>query len=193
MRATLCLLADFDAENFCRDFMVEASERNHLGGAAGNLPRHISLGLPYDVGNWEAYLDFAEKLSWRLSPVDVRLTGIRCAPIGETTGNYSFSFEEDFGLDQLRLDTVRGLNAQLGLSVPEKDGITGSRSITLGFGTAPFESYEDYVGYVDPLRYSGVVLRFDQLGVFYYDSEKITATSFICCRRYWLIGRRDRR
>ena len=189
MRATLCLLADFDAENFCRDFMVEASEKNHLGVAAGNLPRHISLGLPYEVKDWEAYLDYAEELAGRIAPVHAELSGMTCAPIGDETGNFSFRFNEDFGLDDLRLSVVRELNSRLGLSVPEKDGITGSKSITMGFGTAPFSSYKDYVEHVDQSRFVGVKLKFDQLGVFYYDSEKITATSFICCRRYWLTGK----
>lgn len=186
MRATLCYLADFDAENFCRDFMVEASEKEHVGVAAGNLPRHISLGLPYEVTDWNAYLGFAERLAEKLHPVSVKLTDMACAPIGDVTGNYCFRFEEQFGLDALRLDTVHGLNKELGLSVPEKDGVTGSKNITLGFGTAPFSSYKKYVDEVDKSRFVGKDLTFDQLGIFYYDSDKITATSFICCRRFKL-------
>ena len=186
MYATLCYLSDFDGENFCRDFMVEGSEKEHLGVAAGNLPRHISLGLPYEVKDWDAYLKFAEKLASKLHPVTVKLTDMGCAPIGDVTGNYSFKFEENFGLDQLRLDTVHALNSELGLSVPEKDGVTGSRGITLGFGTAPFASYKKYVDEVDRARFVGKEITFDQLGVFYYDSAKITATSFICCRRFKL-------
>ena len=186
MYATLCYLSDFDGENFCREFMVEASEKERVGVAAGNLPRHISLGLPYEVKDWNAYVSFAEKLAQKLHPVNVTLTGMGSKPIGETTGNYYFEFKESFGLDQLRLDTVHSLNSELGLSVPEKDGVTGSRNITLGFGTAPFANYKKYVEEVDKERFVGKELTFDQLGIFYYDSEKITATSFICCKRFRL-------
>ena len=166
--------------------MVEASEKEHVGVAAGNLPRHISLGLPYEVKDWNSYVEFASKLASKLHPVNVRLKDMGCAPIGDVTGNYCFHFEEDFGLDQLRLDTVHALNGELGLDVPEKDGVTGSRNITLGFGTAPFANYKKYVDEVDRSRFVGKVLNFDQLGIFYYDSDKITATSFICCKRFKL-------
>lgn len=186
MWATLCLLGDFDAENFCREFMTEASIKEDVGVAAANLPRHISLGLPYEVKDWDAYVRFADELATKLHPVTVRLTEMGCIPIGDVSGNYHFKFVEGFGLDQLRLDTVHALNSKLGLSVPEKDGVTGQRNITLGFGKAPFANYQKYVGEVDSSRFEGKELTFDQLGIFYYDSDKITPTSFFCCKRYRL-------
>lgn len=166
--------------------MVEASEKNHVGVAAGNLPRHISMGLPYEVKDWEKYLAYAEKLARKLHPVTVRLTDAVSAPVAGVTGSYFFRFEEAFGLDELRSNVKSDLVSELGLEIPEKDGVTGQRNITLGFGTAPYENYKYYVDSLDRTRFVGKELIFNQLGVFYYDSEKITATSFICCRRYKL-------
>ena len=186
MKATLCLLADFDAENFCRDFMVEASERSHVGVAAGNLPRHISLGFPYDVTDWESYLEYAKSLAKWIKPVSVKLTDMVCSPIFDVTGSYFFKFDEKFGLDELRRKVSKDLNSKLGVDVSSSEKVFGQRNITLGFGSAPFSNYEEYVGFVDKNRFVGKELGFDQLGVFYYDSDKITATSFICCRRFRL-------
>lgn len=186
MRATLCLLADFDAENYCRDFMVEASELKHVGVAAGNLPRHISLGFPYEVQKWDEYLEYAKTLSLELRPVIISLVDMTSAPIGESTGSFFFKFDESFGLDELRNKVALDLNSKLGVDIHEVGRIVGQRNITLGFGTAPFQNYKSYVESVNKERFAGKQLCFDQLGVFYYDSEKITATSFMCCRRYKL-------
>ncbi len=182
-KGTLCLLADFDAENFCREIMRKGAMDGGLGVAAAGLPRHISLGLPYEVTDYDAYLRFAEDFAKTLHPVTVTLKEIGCAPIGDVTGNYSLIFDTPLDLDALRLATVHALRQTLGLDVPEKDGVTGSRGITLGFGKAPFAAYESYVKGFDRSLISGKTLRFDELGVFYYDEAHIGAGNFFCCKR----------
>ena len=182
-RGTLVFLADRDGENFCRYTMLEGALHGGLGVAAAGLPRHISLGLPYDVPDFDAYLRFAEKLAARLHPIEVRLNGMKANPIGSATGNYCFTFETQEDVDALRSMTVRALRGELGLDVPEKDGVTGTRNITLGFGKAPFDAYKAFVDGAGQAAFMGKTLRFDELGVFYYDEATIGANNFFCCKR----------
>ena len=181
-KGTFVLMADHDSENFCRRVMLDGAMNGGLGVAAAGLPRHISLGLPYPVK--DAYLAFAERLAAQMHAIEVRLADMRCAPVANgASGNYAFRFETLEDIDALRLFTVRALRGGLGLDVPEKDRITGSRSITLGFGKAPFEAYKAYVESADRAAFVGKVLRFDALGVFYYDEDTIGPNNFFCCKR----------
>ena len=61
--------------------------------------------------------------------------------------------------------------------------MTGTRNITLGFGKTAFDAYKSYVEGVDPAVYTGKTLRFDELGVFYYDEASIGPNNFFCCKR----------
>lgn len=185
-KGTLCLLADLEGENFCRSIMLDGAMNGGVGVAAGSLPRHISLGLPYEIKDWDAYLAFAERLASELNPVSVVVTDIACAPIGTVTGNYCLKFEEEFGLEKIREDSKQALRDELGLDIPEKDGVTGSKNITLGFGTAPFENYKQYVEGIKKEEIVGKTIKFTELGVFYYDQPTISASTFFCCKRFVL-------
>ena len=183
-KGTLVFMADRESENFCRSFMLDGAMNGGVGVAAAGLPRHISLGLPYPVKDYDAYLAFAGHFAAQLHPIEVRLTDMACAPVaGGKSGNYAFRFETAEDIDALRLLTVRTLRSELGLDVPEKDGVTGSRNITLGFGKAPYETYKAYVDGVDCAVFVGKTLRFDELGVFYYDEDTIGPNNFFCCKR----------
>lgn len=166
-KGTLVYTASREAENFCRGFMLDGAMRGGLGVAAASLPRHISLGMPYEVSDFDAYLAFAERYAKTLQPVEVILTDMVCAPLGTVTGNYCFRFETKADLDALRLQTVGALREELGLEIPDKDGVTGSRNITLGFGKAPYQAYKDYVDHADKAAFRQRRLTFDGLGVFY--------------------------
>lgn len=185
-KGTLCLLADFDTENYIRDIMRRGAVEGGVGVAAAGLPRHISLGMPYEVKDWSEYEKFAEKLAGELKPVTVKLTDFVAGKISEEFGAYFLKFEEDFGLDELRKNVRESLVSQLGLEIPEKDGVTGQKSITLGFGTAP---YENYKGFVDSFGkdFVGKEVTFNELGIFYYDQPTIAANNFFCCRRFKLV------
>lgn len=182
MKGTLVYLADSDAENFCRAFMLRGAMQGKLGVAAASLPRHISLGLPYEVSDFDAYLNFASEFARTLKPAEITLTGMSSGPLG-STGNYSFQFAEGEWIDEMRRQTVRSLREKLHLDVPAEDGVSGSRNITLGFGTASFEAYQNFVSSVKPEEYVGKKLKFNALGVFYYDAPTISASTFFCCKQ----------
>lgn len=184
-KGTLCLLADFDSENEIRALMKRGAAEGGVGVAAAGLPRHISLGMPYEVKYWEAYEKFAGRLAETLSTVKVRISDIGAGKISEQFGSYFLKFEEDFGLEELRLNVKKALVEELGLEMPEKDGVAGQKSITLGFGTAPYETYKAFVDGVDK-SFIGKELTFSELGVFYYDQPFIAANNFFCCRRFRL-------
>ena len=64
--------------------------------------------------------------------------------------------------------------------------MTGQKSITLGFGTAPYENYKGFVDSIDR-SFIGKNLTFNELGIFYYDQPTIAANNFFCCRRFKLV------
>lgn len=182
-KGTLALLSNLEGENICRKVMLEGAMNGGLGVAAGSLPRHISLGMPYYVTDYDAYLNFAEEYAKQLLPVKVTLTGMISNPIGTSTGAYLFEFSTDTDIEKLRANTREQLRSKLQLHVPEKDGVTGKQNITLGFGKAPFDAYKAYVDQVQASEFIGKELIFDELGVFYYDEETIAADNFFCCKR----------
>lgn len=182
-KGTLVLMANLEGENFCRKVMLSGAMDGGLGVAAAGLPRHISLGMPYEIKDYDAYMAFARAYAEKLHPVEVTLNGIKAGPLGTATGNYCFTFETEADLEALRGQTRALLRQELGLEVPEKDGVTGSKNITLGFGKAPFEAYKAFVEGVDPAIYQGVKLIFDELGVFYYDEAHIAADNFCVVQR----------
>lgn len=182
-KGTLVLMADIAGENFCRKIMLAGAMEGGLGVAAAGLPRHISLGMPYEVKNYGAYLAFAEEYAAQLHPVEVTLNGIKAGPLGAATGSYCFTFDTEADIEAMRSRTRALLRSKLNLEVPEKDGVTGSRNITLGFGKAPFDAYKAFVEGVDLAAFQGVKLTFDELGVFYYDEPHIAADNFCVVKR----------
>ena len=182
MIGTVCYIADFDTENYLNDFKVEASELFHVGVTGGNIPRHISLGMPYDVPDWKAYVDYITKYSEHLSPVVVKAEEMLTASFPTPdTGAFVMRFSENFGLDDIRLDLREKLKRNLGITI--EDSLIGKRMIALGCGTTGIEPYNHYVASVDPLRYRGRNLRFDQIGIFYYPSRNWDPSTYICYRK----------
>lgn len=187
-KGTLVFMSNLEGENFCRKVMLKGAMQGGLGVAAAGLPRHISLGMPYEVRDYDAYLQFAEEYAAKLAPIQVTLNGMKAAPLGKASGNYCFTFDTDADLEALRKQTRDALRDRLGLAVPETDGVTGTRNITLGFGKASFDAYKAFVESTDPATFQGTSLTFDELGVFYYDEPNIAADNFCVVRRIKLHG-----
>ena len=61
MIGTLCFIADFDTENYLNEFKLEASEKYHVGVTGGNVPRHISLGMPYEMKSLRFRRDYFQR------------------------------------------------------------------------------------------------------------------------------------
>lgn len=182
MIGTICFIADFDTENTLNDFKVEASENFHVGVRGGNAPRHISLGMPYDVPDWKAYITYAEELAKTLHPVTVQAEDMGAVPFPTPeTGLFYLKFKEDFGLDNIRTNLKKDIKEQLDITI--EDNLVGKRVIALGCGTASLDAYKAYVASVDKKRYQGLKLRFDQIGVFYYPERNWDPSTYICYRR----------
>ena len=186
MIGTLCFIADFDTENYLNEFNLEASEKFHVGVSGGNVPRHISLGMPYDVPDWNKYIEFAYAFAKTLKPVTVRIAGIATASFPTPdVGAFVLKFDEDFGLDFIRARLTDSIRKELGISIT--DNLIGKRLVALGCGIAPVENYREYVASLEPERYIGKTLRFDQLGVFYYPSANWDPATYMCYRKIRLM------
>ena len=175
-------MSDLEGENFIRQFILDGAMNGGLGVAAASLPKHISLGMPYYVKDFDAYLKFAEDYAKTLKPVTAKITGMKSNPMGPT-GAFLFTFDCDTDLEAIRKNTREALRSELDLEVPETDGVTGTRNITLGFGKATAEEYKAYVDGTNPADYVGHEVLFNELGVFYYDEEKIAANNFCVVKR----------
>ncbi|MCF0237791.1 MAG: hypothetical protein HUK24_04250 [Sphaerochaetaceae bacterium] len=182
-KGTLVLMANMAGENYCRKWMLDGAMNGGLGVAAGSLPRHLSLGMPYYVKDFDAYMEFAEEFAKNFKPVTVKIKDMICAPVGPDFGGYFFVCETKDDVDGMRAMTRSALREKLGLEVPEKDGVTGKVNITLGFGKASYETYKAYTDSVDKSKFVGDEVTFDEFGVFYYDEETIGANNFICVKR----------
>lgn len=182
MIGTVCYIADLATENYINEFKIEASEVFHVGVSGGNVPRHISLGMPYQVEDWKSYVSFVEDFAKTLSPVEVTIESMSttCFPRPDT-GAFLVCFTECFGLDEIRARLTREIKDKLGIEI--KDNLIGKRNIALGCGSAPIEPYQQYVASVDPSRYMGKTLRFDKIGIFYYPSENWDPATYTCYRR----------
>ena len=108
MLAALVYLADLDTENFCGSYTVKAAQKG-ISVASGALPRHISLGSPHPVENFEEYLHMAEEFAAVLSPLKVILTGMEACRA--KTGNrevcwLGFRYLENLQLEQARVQAA---------------------------------------------------------------------------------------
>ena len=182
MIGTICFIADFDTENYLNEFKMEASEKFHVGVTGGNVPRHISLGMPYDVPDWKRYVEFATEFAKTLHPVTARIIGMVTASFPTPdVGAFVLKFEEDFGLDSIRARLTETIRKKLGVEI--QDNLIGKRLVALGCGTASVDNYKAYVASLDPSRYVGKTIRFDQLGIFYYPSANWDPATYMCYRR----------
>ena len=128
------------------------------------------------------YVKFAESFSKTLHPVSVSIVDMvtACFPRPDT-GGFFLRFKEDFGLDSIRRTLADTIKDKLGVVIG--DSLIGKRVVALGCGTAGIEAYNGYVASLDPSTYVGKVLRFDQIGVFYYPEANWDPSRYMCYRR----------
>lgn len=187
MIGTLCFIADINTENKLNEFKMEASELYHVGVKGGNIPRHISLGMPYEVPDWQAYIHYAEIFAKQLKPVSVEVTGMKSVSFPTPdTGAFVLSFKEDFGLDSIRMMLRNDIKEKLNIVI--EDSLIGKRNIALGCGTKSIDAYTEYVKSVSKDRYLGLRLVFNKLGVFYYPTKNWDPSTYICYRQIRLNG-----
>ena len=130
MIGTLCFIADFDTENILNDFKIEASEHFHVGVKGGNIPRHISLGMPYEVSDWPRFVQYAETFAKTLNPIIVETTNMSAVSFPTPdTGAFVLSFKEDFGLDKIRENLRIDIKSKLNITI--EDSLIGKRNIAL--------------------------------------------------------------
>ena len=71
MKATIVLIADYEAENFGRKLMLEAHKHGKMGFEMARLPQHISLKQPFRIESLEAMEEFFDEFAKTLSPFQV--------------------------------------------------------------------------------------------------------------------------
>lgn len=144
MLATLCYLADFEAENFCCQYTLKAA---HCGAsiASGALPRHISLGTPRNITDIFAFICEAEKLSAHLSPLVVQLKtleAIDTSTSSEHTCWLGFHYAAVQELETAR-EAVAELFQKLDCSISKQDPIRGTRNLTLLTGNLDLQTLQN--------------------------------------------------
>ena len=191
MLAALVYLADLDTENFCGSYTVKAAQKG-ISVASGALPRHISLGSPHPVENFEEYLHMAEEFATVLSPLKVILTGMEACRA--KTGNrevcwLGFHYLDNLQLEQARVQAARWLAGQE-IYLPEPDPVRGTRNLTLLIGEEDLGACQSYAREVSATA-TGRTAVFDQMGVFLYDGDTYGECDYFCCRRFRLRTRKE--
>ena len=185
MLATLVYLADEAAENFCGKVTLDLAVRHALPVGSAALPRHISLGTVHAVKDFEHYLQLAARVAEKLEPLTVELTvaDTVTTPDGKNWLGFHFTMSEQLAQSRELAGT---LLRQAGYCLPDPDPIKNGQNLTLLMETIDPARFRVCVQEMPADRYIGKPLRFDHMGVFFYDADTYAASHYYCCRRFLL-------
>ena len=185
MLATLVYLADEEAENFCGKVTLDMAVRQALPVGSAALPRHISLGTVHAVEDFDRYLQLAGQVAEKLASLTVDLTVADTVTTPDGKNWLGFHFAPSEQLTQSR-DLAGAMLRQAGYCLPDPDPIKNGQNLTLLMETIDPARFRTCVQELPAGRYAGKRLRFDHVGVFFYDADTYAASHYYCCRRFLL-------
>jgi len=184
MKATIVLIADVDAENYGRRLLLEAHRAGNVGFEMARLPQHVSLKQPFPIPSLEEMEDFFDEFAKGIPPVDVEFDLLEVLPSnalgGNPSGCMSIRAIRSDVLDRLQKDLFRRLEERFGPCPAEHDHDYVFH-MTVALGSAPYEQYQKAYNALSN-RYFHQTLRFDKLGLLYYDDDAIRPGTYFCLK-----------
>ncbi|MCR5755651.1 MAG: 2'-5' RNA ligase family protein [Acetatifactor sp.] len=184
MKATIVLIADVNAENYGRRIMLEAHKAGNVGFEMARLPQHVSLKQPFSIPGLEEIESFFDEFAKGFAPVEVEFDILEVLPSnvlgGTPSGCMSIRAIRSETLDHLQKELFRRLEERFG-SCPAEHDNDYVFHMTVALGGASFEQYQK--AYDTLVSYDfHRKLRFDKIGLFYYDDDAIKPGTYFCLK-----------
>jgi 2'-5' RNA ligase len=185
MKATFVLLANNELENMGRRIMLEAHKKAKLGFEMARLPHHVSLKQPFHIESLEDIEHYFDEFVKTLKPIKVRLKEVKCYPssvFGYSSGVMVIEAEKSQELQSLHKELNEELENRFGECKADFDGDDYIFHMTVAIGGGSFDSYEKALKLLDRTKYD-IEVVFNELGLLYYDEDKIIPGSYFCYKR----------
>ncbi|QAA32516.1 2'-5' RNA ligase family protein [Clostridium manihotivorum] len=189
MKATFVLLANNELENMGRRIMLEAHKKSKLGFEMARLPHHISLKQPFHIESLEEIENYFDEFVKTLKPIKVILKEVKCYPssvFGYSSGVMVIEADKSQELQSLHKRLNEELEKIFGECKANFDGDEYIFHMTVAIGGGSFDNYEKALKLLDQQEYDIEVI-FNELGLLYYDDDKITPGSYFCYKRVAIV------
>ncbi len=182
MKATIVLIADSAAENYGRKLMLEAHKAGGMGFEMARLPQHVSLKQPFFISNLAEMEEFFDKFAAGKKPVSIKMEEVEVCPNnvlgGNPSGCLSMRVEQSKELKEMQKELFEKLEERFGPCPAEHDNDYVFH-MTFAIGGAPYENYLRAFAVLAKKLY-GETLKFDKLGLLYYDDDSIRPGTYFC-------------
>lgn len=165
--------------------MLEAHKKGDLGFEMARLPHHVSLKQPFPIDDLDEIERHFDEFASTLNPITVKLTEVALWPskvFGYDSGVMVIKAEKTKELFDLHKRLNKELEERYGSCPAEFDGDDYTFHMTVAIGGKPFENYQRTYDLLVKKEYHEEV-KFDQLGLFYYDNDRITQGTYFCYKR----------
>ncbi len=182
MKATIVLIADDDAENFGRKFMLEAHRYGRMGFEMARLPQHVSLKQPFVIPDLKRMETLFDEYVKKISPFDIEFTDIDIFPSNVLGGVDSGCLSLRVKTTQQLVDAQKMLNDQLYWAFgpcPAEHDNDYIFHMTFAIGGADYESYRLAYNELINMNFRNT-FRFGKLGLLYYDDDNIIPGTYFC-------------
>lgn len=182
MKATIVLVADSAAENYGRKLMLEAHKAGGMGFEMARLPQHVSLKQPFSVPSLAEIEAFFDEFAVGKKAVSIKMEEVEVCPNnvlgGYPSGCLSIRVEQSEELKEMQKELFAKLEERFGPCPAEHDNDYVFH-MTFAIGGTPYENYLQAYEALAKGTY-GDELRFDKLGLLYYDDDAIRPGTYFC-------------
>lgn len=182
MKATIVLVADSAAENYGRKLMLAAHKAGGMGFEMARLPQHVSLKQPFSIPGIAEMEDFFDEFAVGKKAVRIKMEEVEVCPSnvlgGVPSGCLSMRTEQTKELKEMQKELFEKLEERFGPCPAEHDDDYVFH-MTFAIGGAPYESYLQAYEVLAKKTY-GETLKFDKLGLLYYNDDAISPGTYFC-------------
>ena len=185
MKATLVLIANNQTSNMASKLLLDANKIGELGYEMTRLPFHVSLKQPFTINNLNDFENFFDEYSKTLKPVSIHfkeLIAWENSVFGYESGVLVLKVEKTKELSFIHQDLNSKLEEKFGTCNASFDGDAYQFHMTIAIGGKPYSEYEKVLSELKKkdLKFTTV---FNELALFYYDSDNIEPGTYYCYKR----------
>jgi 2'-5' RNA ligase len=185
MKATIVLIANNQTANIASKLLLEANRIGDLGFEMTRLPFHVSLKQPFIINNLNDFEEFFDEYSKTLRSVNVHfeeLVSWKNSVLGYDSGVMVLRVEKTEELANMHQELNKQLEEKFGTCKADFDGDKYQFHMTIAIGG---KSYSEYEKVLEELRKKELDFNtvFNELALFYYDSDEIKPGTYYCYKR----------
>ena len=185
MKATIVLIANNQTSNMAGKLLLDANKIVDLGYEMTRLPFHVSLKQPFIINDLDEFEEFFDDYSKTVKAVNVhfeKLITWENSVFGYDSGVMVLRAEKTEELANMHQELNHQLEEKFGTCQAAFDGAEYQFHMTIAIGG---KSYSNYEKIYEELRKRDLNFNsiFNELALFYYDSDEIKPGTYYCYKR----------